>query len=735
MEYGNYGYTDEMTGAGWRARRINMETAIPMRHWHQNDPGSIPNLLATGAGSPAGICIYEGTLLPSVFQNQMIHCEAGNNIVRAYTVEQNGAGYKAQIKPILEGTRDQWFRPVDVCAAPDGSVFVADWYDPGVGGHQMVDLNRGRIFRIAPNVQTYTIPKLNLFSAEGAVAGLQNPNGATRYLAWQKLRSLGAGAETALQKLWTSENPRFRAKALWLLARIPGKQNQYIQKALEDKNPDIRITALRAARQIRPDIIPYIKNLVRDADPQVRREAAIALRHNKSPEAAELWAELAMQYDGNDRWYLEALGIGADKQWEAFLTTYKNRMALKINDKPGRDIVWRSRTGLALPMLAANIQNTDVTNSERLKYFRAFDFIDAPEKETMLLGLLNYSGANSKEIYLNTLNELSPLSLSKSPKMQSVLKATLDSVKGTQDFIDLAGKYKLKNYNNDLLKITLAMPDSSLGSEAANLLVTSGGSQLLKNAIKSNNQNIAKAALKSLGSTGSNEGIQMLESIIKDPSVPLPTRENAVKMLAAGWNESEKLLKMVKEGKLPKELKSTAALAFSNTYRKDIRQEALKYLPVSGNAGGKSLPTINELAKLNGNITSGKQVFSAACATCHKVDNDGQNFGPALSKIGSKLTKDALYISIIHPDEGISFGYEGNVFKMKDGNMVAGIITSETEDAIEIIMQGGIKKKYEKSAIASRTKMKNSLMPSTFYQTLSQQQLVDLVEYLHNKTE
>ena len=84
MEFGNYGYTNEMTGAGWRAKRTNMEMEIPKRHWHQSDPGSIPNLLATGAGSPAGMIVYEGSLLPSVYQNQMIHCEPGNNIVRAY---------------------------------------------------------------------------------------------------------------------------------------------------------------------------------------------------------------------------------------------------------------------------------------------------------------------------------------------------------------------------------------------------------------------------------------------------------------------------------------------------------------------------------------------------------------------------------------------------------------------------------------------------------------------------
>ena len=54
------------------------------------------------------------------------------------------------------------------------------------------------------------------------------------------------------------------------------------------------------------------KQLVRDKDPQVRREVAIALRQSKSSDAAEVWAELALQHDGKDRWYLEALGNSAD---------------------------------------------------------------------------------------------------------------------------------------------------------------------------------------------------------------------------------------------------------------------------------------------------------------------------------------------------------------------------------------------------------------------------------------
>ena len=139
MEYGNYGYVDERTGAGWQVPRTNIEADIPRRHWHANDPGVVPNLLQTGGGSPTGICVYEGTLLPERFRGSLIHCDAGPNVVRAYHVQPAGAGYEATSETVVDGSADRWFRPSDVCVAPDGSLIVADWYDPGVGGHGMGD--------------------------------------------------------------------------------------------------------------------------------------------------------------------------------------------------------------------------------------------------------------------------------------------------------------------------------------------------------------------------------------------------------------------------------------------------------------------------------------------------------------------------------------------------------------------------------------------------------------------
>jgi putative membrane-bound dehydrogenase-like protein len=97
MEGGNFGYRDEMTGAGWSARRTNMEAEIPRRHWHSGDPGSVPNVRINGAGSPSGITVYEGTLLPKQFQGTLIHADPGPNEVRAFAIATDGAGYSAEL--------------------------------------------------------------------------------------------------------------------------------------------------------------------------------------------------------------------------------------------------------------------------------------------------------------------------------------------------------------------------------------------------------------------------------------------------------------------------------------------------------------------------------------------------------------------------------------------------------------------------------------------------------------
>ena len=145
-----------------------------------------------------------------------------------------GAGYTAEIENVLFGARDNWFRPSDVCVAPDGSLFVADWYDPGVGGHAQGEVDKGRIFRVAPPGVKYNVPKFDLSTAAGAAEALKNPNLSARYLAFTALTKMGAQALPALKQLFADKtNPRLRARALWLWGLTEGEGQNALARGHE----------------------------------------------------------------------------------------------------------------------------------------------------------------------------------------------------------------------------------------------------------------------------------------------------------------------------------------------------------------------------------------------------------------------------------------------------------------------------------------------------------------------
>jgi hypothetical protein len=128
--------------------------------------------------------------------------------------------------------------------------------------------------------------------------------------------------------------------------------------------------------------------LVNDPSAAVRRECALSLRHSKSPEAPALWTELAKQYDGKDRWYLEALGIGADKNEDAFFDAWLAAVGDKWNTPTGRDIVWRSRSKKTPALLAKIVTDKSTPEAEKAKYMRAMDFQTGPEKEQALVEIV-----------------------------------------------------------------------------------------------------------------------------------------------------------------------------------------------------------------------------------------------------------------------------------------------------------------------------------------------------------
>lgn len=736
MPYGNYGYTDEMTGAGWQANRDNLEPEIPRRHWHLNDPGAVPNLLQTGAGSPTGILVYEGKLLPEVFQNQIIHCDAGPNVVRSYPVQKDGAGYKASIVNLLEGARDQWFRPADVCVAPDGSLMIADWYDPGVGGHQAGDQNRGRIYRVSPPNSPYTLPKVDVSTTDGAIEALQSPNMDIRYAGWQKLHELGKKAEKPLAKLYkSSDNPRMQARALWLLSKLD-KGSKYLETALKSDNSDLRITALRAARELKTDVTPYVRQLVNDSNPQVRRECAIALHLSKSAEAPALWAQLASQYDGNDRWYLEALGIGAEANWDSYYAAWVKQM----NNDPlanagGRDIVWRARTKESVPLLAKLAGDPSVDLNQRLRYFRAFDFNPgATEKSNALLSILQ-ANSNSTDVTKLALRHLDPAFVKNSPVATAALTKLMKEVYGTPEYVELVTRFEPTSENANLLKLAVAKAMDGMGRDAARQLLKQKGEALIWGVINgkadgSGDPDAAKNMLMALRRVGNTESINILKTVALDETKSVPLRKEATRSLGGSNDGEDMVVALLKSGDIKGDYKVAAVQGVSGAWRKNIRKEAASFLDSNPSTEGKKLPGINELLAMNGDASKGISVFKNNCSVCHQVNGEGMDFGPKLSEIGSKLPKEGQYLAILHPDAGISFGYEGWEVKFKDGSSMTGIVSSKTETDLQMKFPGGVVQNYKMADVVSMKEMDSSIMPAGLQEAMSTQDLVDLVDYL-----
>jgi putative membrane-bound dehydrogenase-like protein len=739
MEYGNFGYTDEMTGAGWGEPRSNIEPEIPRRHWHLNDPGTIPNLLMTGAGAPTGILVYEGLLLPEPYRNQLILCDAGARVVRSIPVKADGAGYKPENIDLLS-TPDTWFRPSDVCTAPDGSVYVCDWNDPGVGGHDMGDRDpdtmTGRVYRLAPPGVKPSAPALDLHTAAGCAKALQSPNLSTRYLAYTALKSMQSDADGELMKMWNDNpNPRMRSRALFLMAQRPDGAAKSVALALKDQDSDLRIAGLRIAEEQKLDVIPVVKSLIDDPSPQVRRECAIALRHNESSEAPELWAALARKHDGQDRWYLEALGIGADKQEEKFLDAWLSSVGNNWNTPGGRDIIWRSRAPKAASLLAKIIEDPATPQTDRLHYFRAFDFIKGLEKTAALDELLianahNASAPGHDEIAFESLTRLKGVDTETHPEIKTALNATLASMRGSPGFVDIVQDFGLRDQEPGLLEVALNHPNDEAGAKAMRV-VLGGNLEPLQTAMRDTNSAVKLA--EALGNTRDKRSVAVLMPLLNEPQEGAVVRRQAVRSLSQIREGAQDLLQLAKENKLPDDVKFIATTELNRVRWQDVRREAALVLPLPKGRDSQPLPPLGDLTKRHGDAAHGASIFARVdvqCVTCHRINEKGADVGPALSEIGAKLGKDALYEAILDPSAGIEVGYEAWQITLKSGDDIVGIIKSETDDEITIKDAKALATNIKKSDIQSRRKLKKSLMPDGLQQNLSTQDLVDLVEYL-----
>ena len=194
------------------------------------------------------------------------------------------------------------------------------------------------------------------------------------------------------------------------------------------------------------------------------------------------------------------------------------------------------------------------------------------------------------------------------------------------------------------------------------------------------------------------------------------------------------VIELARAGKLPEDLKTEATTLLYTSPDRRLRDQASSVLPRPKTAAGRPLPSIFELIRRDGNAEKGRAVFFRAgansCGSCHRVQGNGQWIGPDLSTIGVKYGKDELIRSILSPSSAIGYSFRSLVLALADGRVITGLPVEETADRLVLKTAEGQRVTVPIRSIEERRTSDVSLMPEGLAQTMTDQELVDLLAYL-----
>lgn len=142
---------------------------------------------------------------------------------------------------------------------------------------------------------------------------------------------------------------------------------------------------------------------------------------------------------------------------------------------------------------------------------------------------------------------------------------------------------------------------------------------------------------------------------------------------------------------------------------------------------------LKAVGKGKGDVALGKKLFTQqGCAVCHTVSDKETPKGPFLGQVGAKYSREEILQSIIEPGKVVSQGFETTVVKTKDGKEIAGFVSKEAGDEIEMRDITGKAYQIKKSDIAKREHLPISMMPPGLVSALKPAELRALLSYLEN---
>ena len=147
------------------------------------------------------------------------------------------------------------------------------------------------------------------------------------------------------------------------------------------------------------------------------------------------------------------------------------------------------------------------------------------------------------------------------------------------------------------------------------------------------------------------------------------------------------------------------------------------------------IPELEEGLKTKRDVANGRKLFTAAsCIVCHNFQGEGGLGGPDLTSAGGRYSAADLLDNILNPDKVINEQYSLMIYNMKNGKTIIGRTVNMSGDTVMVATNpndpGGSEVRFRTSELESTSPAKTSHMPAGLLDTLSREEVLDLLAFL-----
>jgi putative membrane-bound dehydrogenase-like protein len=708
----------------WRKQRTN----IRQQRYNDNQ-ANVTEQVGGWFTAASGSTLYTGDNFPQEYVGNIFTGDVSGNLIHRDVILPGGSTLVAhRAKDGIEflASTDVWFRPCNFYNAPDGNLYFTDIYRQVIETPESIpeEIKKkinfyngdtmGRIYRIVPNhPRRQGSLKVNLGAASSAelVAQLANPNGWNRWTAHRLLlERQDHSVVDALKALAANgPTPESRVHALWLLKAFSGLDAALVQSALANPLGHVRENALQLAEGLMSQSKPLATAVLAaagDPDQRVQLQAALTIGDLKDPKAFSTLAELAHQRSA-DTWFRTAIltssSDSASTLYHALLakgeTWVDPQMLTELSALIGarqnpRELSqwWMSVSKLSHPdgVLEGLERGLSLSNARYLK-------VSGAEPAVRLL-------VKSKDEAVQRAAWNAALYFDFPAMMQQAAKEAIDA-KGDPGQRVLAiralrgGHFSASGPVLEQILQSLPVPD------------------------------VEAAAIDSLASFSEPDSGKI---ILKHwATYTHDGRTHALDAMVMHRNRAPMLLAAVKDGTVKRSALDPAVIShLLENPDPAVAKEAHAQFASLGASRENVVTAYHDVLQIPGDPQKGKVAFAGSCGRCHMPRLRGGRVGPDLSGINNK-TKEELLTDILNPNYAIEPRFINYVLTTRDGYVYDGVIANETPGSISL-RGGSVERDHTvlRKNVAEIQPSKLSLMPDGLEQTLSKEDLANIISYL-----